>query len=353
MSIIPRWLQERRKSSPGYAEFSRLRTDDLDSNPLLSDIAFNRHSKEQGDHVSPLDNGVVQIGLDGITVRLVQGLDEKQLRKTLSKTLTATVGNDVAAEPAHDFRKPSGELHGRCLKCSVLDYSVEAFEPCYGDWEEMLKGGLQTALETQVIVFEVSGVSRTCTHQLVRSRRASFHQQSQRASYMGDRPDVRMPESVWRNPRARQAFLAAVDASHDAYRIACEEDISYQDARFALLEGTNTYILLEYSLREFINVYAYRACYMFQWEISHVMHECRAALIESHPWLAQYVKISCEKTGGGSTKTDVQINGNPVVQMLPHKCTFQGWESVEGQCPFPWAKEDNRTFQPKAHRIGR
>lgn len=277
--------------------------EDMTETNLLRDVAFNRHSMNDGHHVSPLDNGKIQVGTDGIAVKLVQPIHEEHFKQLMSYATRATIGVDVHGEK-EDTR----------------------------DWEEMLKGGLQTALETSVVAFAVSGVSRTCTHQLVRSRRASFHQQSQRASYYGDAPEARMPESVWRNTRAREAFITAKLASDEAYRIACEEDISYQDARYALLEGTDNYILCEYSVREFMAVFAYRGCSMFSWEIVHVMREMRRLLLEAHPWLEPYIKISCEK---------------------PKRCTFQGWEQVEGQCDFPWAKEELRTFQPEFHQIKR
>lgn len=281
-----------------FRYFSTRPWEDASEHALTRDVAFNRHSMQDGEHVSPFDNATFVIGTDDIEVRLVQGIDEESFKRVLSKATRATIG----VEPR-------------------TDYHVEE------DAEEMFKGGLQTALEAAVVVFEVRGVSRTCTHQLVRSRRAAFHQQSQRASYMGEFPECRMPESVWRNQRAREAFIAAVGAAHAAYEIACEEDISYQDARFVLPEGTTGYILLEYPLREFLAVYAYRACSMFQWEISHVARECGRVLIEAHPWLEPHVKITCEKTG---------------------VCEFQGWENVEGQCDFPQAKEDNRRYKPSA-----
>ncbi len=287
--------------------------DDIESHwAVTKDLAFNRHSMNDGHHVSPYGTGQVSVGADNIEVRLVQGIDEDQFKKTLSMATRATIGVDLDGYKDTD------------------------------DWEEMLKGGLQTALETQVVVFAVSGVSRTCTHQLVRSRRAAFHQQSQRASYMGDQPEVRMPESIWVNPHARKAFMAAVQASHEAYRIACEQDISYQDARFALLEATDNFILLEYPVREFLNVFAYRGCSMFQWEIVAVMRQAREELIKAHPWLEPYVKISCEKTKG-----DIDGLGGG------HHCTFQGWESVDGQCDFAWARDTNRSFQPEHHKIER
>lgn len=283
---------------------------------LLNDVAFNKHSKQDGGHISPFGQGRVDVGLENITVRLVQGINEEAFRTVVGRSVMATNGIDPDNPP------------------EVMP------------WEEMLKGGLQTALETQVVVFEVAGASRTLTHQLVRTRKASFHQQSQRAAFMGERPNVRMPASVERSPIAKAAFLTAVEAAREAYRIICEEDVSYQDARFILPEGTETYILCEYSLRTFADTYAYRGCSMFQWDHVYVMREMRRLLVEAHPWLDSYIKISCEKTGPAALPSQ----GN---QTVPHHCTFQGWEEVEDQCDFPWAKEEARTYQPaKELKIG-
>lgn len=303
--------------------------DDTLTGGVTKDVAFNRLSFDGGEVRSPSDNARVPVGDDGIRVELVQGIDEAALRKTLSRAVNATLGVDPDNPPEE------------------------------ADWEEMLKGGLQTALETQVIVFGVSGVSRAMTHQAVRSRRAAFHQQSMRAHYYGDRPEFRMPESVWANRRARSAMMLAMEATHEAYRIACEEDVSYQDARYILPEGTTNYILLEYPIREFLNVYAYRACSMFQWEIVSVMRKCREVLIAAHPFMEPYVKISCEKTSGALDRKEEERRwseeetGEAENGALDHHCTFQGWEQVDGQCDFPWARETNRTFRSERHQIKR
>lgn len=295
--------------------------EDRSESPLTRDVAFNRHSMNDGHHVSPYNNGRVMVGDDGIIVKLVQGL-HPDFEAVLSKATRATIGINLE-EPDSDNR----------------------------DWEEMLQGGLQTALETQVVVFEVQGVSRACTHQLVRTRKAAFHQQSMRASWYGTNPEQRMPESVWRMPdEVRELWFQAVRMAWEAYNAACEADVSYQDARYILPEGTNNYIMLEYPLREFLNVYAYRACSMFQWEIVSVMRACRDVLVAQYPFLDPYVKISCEKTKGA---LDMEGGDGDYGEAGAHHCTFQGWEQVEGQCPFAWARESNRSFRSKHHQIKR
>ncbi len=313
--------------SPGKGAMERTYTatrdwDDRSEKPLLRDVAFNRHSMNDGHHVSPYNEARILVGDDEIIVKLVQGLNP-EFETVLSKATRATIGIDLDV-PDTDNR----------------------------DWEEMLQGGLQTALESQVIVFEVQGVSRACTHQLVRSRKAAFHQQSMRASYYGNQPNVRIPESIWRaSNEVRTAYITAIQVAHDAYRLACEADISYQDARYVLPEGTTNYIMLEYSLREFMNVYAYRGCSMFQWEIVSVMRACRELLVGRYPFLEPYIKISCEKTKGSLDWDGIQTVG--AVERHAHHCTFQGWERVEGQCDFPYARESNRSFKSKLHQIGR
>jgi hypothetical protein len=173
---------------------------------------------------------------------------------------------------------------------------------------------------------------------------------------MGDMPDLRMPESVWRNDKARRAFIRSAQYAWAAYEVICDEDISYQDARFVLPEGTVNFILLEYPIREFLNVYAYRGCSMFQWEIVDVMRKCRDVLVAAHPFMEPYIKISCEKTGPATVPLMLRRSdgGEPVMYgstTVEHHCTFQGWEDVEGQCDFPWAKQEARTFKPEFHRI--
>lgn len=337
---IPQWLDDHRMEQP-FAPFGSsahfVHEPDDHGNITLADVAFNKHSVNDGEHVSPTDNGDIYTGTAGLQVKLVQGVDQELFKAVLSSATRATVG--LAPDGGDDNR----------------------------DWEEMMRGGLQSALETQSIVFQVFNASRALTHQLVRSRNAAFHQQSQRATWYGDRPDVRMPLSVWKNPVARAAFQRAAEAAWDAYQIACDQDISYQDARFILPEGTVNFIQCTYTVREFINVFAYRGCSMFMWEMVDVMRKMRTAILEQSPWLEPYIKISCEKgqacpecSGTGEVNDGEGASGRvyecPMCQghkTIGNKCTFQGWESPEGQCDKPWAKDEQRTFKPLFHTIGR
>lgn len=325
------WLKKHRAERTN----GRMRVDSTRSDPAngvrrdrpaseWDDTGANRHSMNDGTHVSPFDNGTILVGNDRLIVNLVQGISEPALRAALARTTHATTGISPDA--------PVSEEEG----------------------EDMFRGGLQSALETQSVVFEVFGASRALTHQLVRTRNAAFHQQSQRATWYGDAPDIRIPENVWRNPTLRGYWMEAVRASWKAYSAACDSDVAYEHARYILPEGTVNYIVCTYTLREFINVYAYRGCSMFLKEMVYCMREMRNALVSQSPFLEPYIKISCEKTPAGKVSVpDSKHPGFTIDEETEHRCTFMGWENVEGRCSFPWAKQSNRTFLPSPKlRIG-
>lgn len=243
---------------------------------------------------SPSDTGTVQAGTDGIDIALVQDFRDEDLETISRWSQSAGSGapDDIMASK---------------------------------DPQEFLVSGLaHQSLEDIRIAFAVRGVSRVCTHQLVRTRAAAFKQQSQQDTWQGNFPEFRMPESVWVNTVVRREWIAALIQSHRVYNLAIQADIQYKDARYILPEGTTNFILCEYSLRTFIEMYAYRACVMFQEELVEVTKMMRDLLIDAHPYLEPHIKISCEKV---------------------HKCTFQGPERVEETCKFPWAKEDNRVYR--------
>lgn len=253
-------------------------------------------------NVAPGQAGRTDIGYENLEVNVILWPKEEEVLKVLSKASVAVRGNIVGDEQ--------------------IEHEMVA---------DMFKGGLNQALEWFTVAFEVSGVSRGVTHQLVRTRKASFSQQSMRYADMGNF-NVRMPTAIAENPEATFIWMESIRAARYAYQQLAELGIPMQDTRTVCPIATETYIICEYPLSEFINTYAYRACTMFYPETVALFRIMGSKLIEKCPWLESIVKISCEKTSGG-------ING------LPHKCTYQGWEKVEGQCDFSWALEENRIYK--------
>lgn len=282
-----------RKTKPGrHARNTSREVDDYSYRAPRS-LASKRVSLDHGRSTSPSNNGMIQVGQDGLDVRLIQDFHDGTLERIGRWAQAASVG---------------------------APHRVVLSE----DPQQFLRGGLaQQSLEDIRVAFAVRGASRVLTHQLVRTRKAAFKQQSQRDCYYGDMPEFRMPESVWMDDSLRPLWVRTLVAVHHAYQSAIDSDIPYEDARYLLPEGTTNFILCEYDLRTFMDTYAYRGCVMFQDEMVWVMREMRALLVESHPYLDDHIKISCEKV---------------------KRCTYQGSERTEEQCDFPWAGD--RLFRP-------
>lgn len=148
-----------------------------------------------------------------------------------------------------------------------------------GDLVEKMKGedvsrfighlresGHLSTFEHAVFTFAIDGISRVCTHQLVRHRLASYSQQSQRYVEMKD-PEAVAPPSVSSSPVASAIFEKAVRDSHEAYRTMVEAGIPREDARYILPHGWMTKILVTMNARELHHFFSLRLCRRAQWEI--------------------------------------------------------------------------------------
>jgi thymidylate synthase (FAD) len=188
--------------------------------------------------------------------------------------------------------------------------------------EEQLGGGLSVPLESVVFTFGVKGVSRACTHQLVRTRiGAGFSQQSLRWCDFRDF-DVRVPETFKEHPELEAAYLNLVERSREFYALGHALDVPYQDIRFGCPIGTVTHIYPTYNFLALRNLCATRLCEMMQWEINHVTKLMKAEVTKVYPMLGEALKPRCETIG---------------------KCTFQGWEKPD--CSNPMVDKKDWTSQ--------
>ena len=116
--------------------------------------------------------------------------------------------------------------------------------------------------------FAIEAVSRSCTHQLVRHRMASYCQQSQRYVEVSDLVNhVVEPETVSKIPEAHEHFVRAVSSCMEAYSGMVESGVPFEDARFILPNAAETNILVTMTGRSLYNFFGLRCCNRAQWEI--------------------------------------------------------------------------------------
>ena len=132
-----------------------------------------------------------------------------------------------------------------------------------------IREGHESLIEHASATFEISGISRSCSHQLVRHRLASFSQESQRYVDLSD-PEWVLPPAILENPQARALWDELASNVKATYRALRELGVHKQDARFALPNATATRIVVTMNFRELLHVFKLSISPAAQWEIRHV-----------------------------------------------------------------------------------
>jgi len=138
---------------------------------------------------------------------------------------------------------------------------------------KVLEMGHLSVLEHAAFTFGIEGISRACSHQLVRHRIASYSQQSQR--YVAhDQPfEAVVPASITARPELAVRFDAHLAEVHALYRDLLAAGIPAEDARFVLPNAAATKLVLTMNARELHHFFALRCCRRAQWEIRAMARE--------------------------------------------------------------------------------
>ena len=122
-----------------------------------------------------------------------------------------------------------------------------------------------SVLEHVTVTFRINGISRACSHQLVRHRLASFVQESQRYTKIDlSREWYVVPPTI---AERLDFFVEHIERCGDAYQSALDAGIKPEDARYLLPEATKTNLVVTMNLREFESFYKLRSDKAAQWEI--------------------------------------------------------------------------------------
>ena len=132
--------------------------------------------------------------------------------------------------------------------------------------QNRIREGHGSIIEHANATFEISGISRACSHQLVRHRLASYSQESQRYVDMSD-PQFVIPPGVAKDPAAKDIWERFMSNAAETYRQLRSQGIRKEDARFILPNATATRIIVTMNYRSLRNFFAVRCESAAQWEI--------------------------------------------------------------------------------------
>ena len=141
--------------------------------------------------------------------------------------------------------------------------------------EKLMKMGHMSPIEHASFTFAVEGISRACSHQLVRHRLASYSQQSQR--YVSEEAgfDYIIPQAIQGDAELERYFMDFMEKAQKAYNHIVKKlgkkgikgEAANQDARFVLPNAAETKIMITMNARELLHFFRQRCCNRAQWEI--------------------------------------------------------------------------------------
>lgn len=187
--------------------------------------------------------------------------------------------------------------------------------------KKVLDSGHQSIAEHVYFTFAIEGISRACSHQLVRHRAGIvFSQQSQR--YVEIKEDLKYLEQLYKETKSiddveRLEAMEKLSKIVDKYFVkdndkigaikyffclmdyltAIQNGCKPEDARQLLPNATKTNITMSCNFRELIHICNLRLCTRAQTEIRQLFSEIVKCVKEQDEKLAQYLVPQCEVNG--------------------------------------------------------
>lgn len=139
--------------------------------------------------------------------------------------------------------------------------------------------GYTSVLEHVTATFHIEGISRACSHQLVRHRMASFVQESQRYKRIDTNGSwFVIPPDIAYDGDFLEEYLKHMNECAGLYNILLKFSMKAEDARYVLPEACKTNINMTMNLRELESFYRLRSDRSAQWEIRNLTSQIMDAL---------------------------------------------------------------------------
>ena len=132
--------------------------------------------------------------------------------------------------------------------------------------KHLYRNGHHSVFEHIYFTFKIEGISRACSHQLVRHRHCSFTQRSQRYC-SEDGFKVILPPSIGKSYLDECRYDDIARNIDETYAELQNNGIPNEDARYILPNACETSLYLSCNLRELIHMSNERLCKRAQWEI--------------------------------------------------------------------------------------
>lgn len=160
-----------------------------------------------------------------------------------------------------------------------------------------IRSGHMSGARHQPFIFEISEISRTCSHQLVRhSQGVNINQRSQR--YVDElAPAYFIPKSIAEHEHARHVYIAAMDFAWESMQLLKSFGIPGDDRREVLPNATLTDLNIALSFQALMHLCNERLCTRASYQIRSIAEQARDLVIERELVLGEFLVPKCDYLG--------------------------------------------------------
>jgi flavin-dependent thymidylate synthase len=173
---------------------------------------------------------------------------------------------------------------------------------------EYMANTIPSSWEFVNYTFLIEGVTRAFTHQLVRTRTASFAQQTMRVLDVSSGPgwDYLVGPTIAGDEQRASLYQNEMDMIASCYSLLVKNGAAIEDARGILPTNILTNIVMGCNMRTFVELVRKRSSPRTQGEYRNVLEAMKTAVREVHPWIDLFVNRTAD---AAMHDLDDEING--------------------------------------------
>jgi len=174
------------------------------------------------------------------------------------------------------------ELIESCARTSYMSFNKVEKGSSIPFIKKLIKSKHESVLEHASATFRISGISRVCSHQLVRHRLASYTQKSQRR-VKEKYKDVYIPVAIREKNFETKLFNEALESIYNCYETLISRGIKLEDARYILPNAQKTEITMTANFREWRHILLLRVSKFAEEEIRFLASRILEILYKKYP----------------------------------------------------------------------
>jgi len=159
---------------------------------------------------------------------------------------------------------------------------------------QVISAGHTSTIEHASFTFAIEGISRACSHELVRHRIASYSQQSQRYVKPEDELNYIVPPKIKNNKELYGKYQESLKMALKTYEMLLKYGIAPEDARFVFPNAIETKIVVTMNARSLLNFFQRRLCNRAQWEIRTLASKIKEEVMKVTPNIFKHAGPTCE-----------------------------------------------------------